>query len=136
MNIHPGEILEKEESWKHFLKPVLISSIFFTVLMNSITILIVILDILFNIFGNDPITNNLILLNGANIIAVILIYFIFLPIFKIKKVEYSPQSGINYLKTFLILTMQAYQPSMAADQVRVKFWYWTKMLKLAQNSKF
>ncbi|MFW9930706.1 MAG: ATP-binding cassette domain-containing protein [Candidatus Thorarchaeota archaeon] len=98
------KIYEKPESLIHFLKPAIFVSLFFTTLVNIIAILIIFPYYLFNVFGEDAIVYNLLLLNSVDLIVIIILYIIIIPRISVNNVDSYPLNKTNFIKTLLILS--------------------------------
>jgi membrane protease YdiL (CAAX protease family) len=97
-------IKEKNETWLNFFTPAIAVAVGAALFgfLNLATVFILPFAELVLPFELDVVTASLLLLFLSQIIGAIIVFFVFIPLFKLKKVEYQTITGFNFLRTLLL----------------------------------
>lgn len=96
-------IKEKNGKFLNFFKPLMVIGVG-GMLLNFLSILISLIILLLGpSFSLDIIITNLIILLLAQIIGIFIVYFVIIPLFKAKSVEYHKLNFFNFLRTLLLI---------------------------------
>ncbi|MFX1536752.1 MAG: lysostaphin resistance A-like protein [Promethearchaeota archaeon] len=97
-------IKEKNETWLNFFTPALAVAVGAALFgfLNLVTVFVLPFAELVLPFELDIVTVSLLIMFLSQMIGAVIVFFVLIPFFKVKKVEYQTVTGFNFLRTILL----------------------------------